>query len=217
MKQQLVLTLAGMLAIGGPLSSFAQKQAIDASVDRNEAISHFRYLASDELKGRDTMRSEIDIAARYIAEQFFRYGAKELPEAGGYFQHVPLKVSAPPAFGEVTLGSDTYVHGQDMLVLDGAELTGSYPMVVAGHGLAADLEGKDLSGKILVVRVGAPDRMTPSELFAAGREKMALAKAKGAVGIIELYNLPTTPWNLLVNYLNKPQLTLDNNPEPGEA
>src|SRR5690606_17596543 len=70
---------------------------------------------------------------------------------------------------------------------------------------------------ILVVRVGAPDRMTPSELFAAGREKMALAKSKGAVGIIEMYNLPTTPWNLLVNYLNKPQLTLDNNPDAGEA
>lgn len=208
---------AGMLALCSPISTFAQKQAIEASVERKEAISHFRYLASDELKGRDAMRPEIDIAARYIAEQFLRYGAKELPEADGYFQHVPLKVSAPPAFGELTLGNDTYVHGEDMLVLDGAELSGSYPMVVAGHGLAADLEGKDLAGKILVVRVGAPDRMTPSELFAAGREKMALAKSKGAVGIVELYNLPTTPWNLLVNYLNKPQLTLDNNPEEGEA
>lgn len=215
MKKQFILIIAGFF--GGVFSTFAQKEAIDASIDRKEAISHFRYLASDELRGRDAMRAEIDIAARYIAEQFWRHGAKELPEAEGYYQHVPLKVSAPPAFGELKLGEDTYVHGEDMLMLDGAELSGNYPMVVAGHGLAADLEGKDLKGKILVVRVGAPDRMTPSELFAAGREKMAMAKSKGAVAIIELYNLPTTPWNLLVNYLNKPQLTLDNNPNPGEA
>ena len=209
--------MAGIFALGGSISTFGQKQAIEAAVERKEAISHFRYLASDELKGRDAMRSEIDVAARYIAEQFLRYGAEELPEADGYYHPVPLKVSVPPTFGEVKFGTDTFTHGEDMLVLDGAELSGSYPMVVAGHGLAADLEGKDLKGKILVVRVGAPDRMTPSALFAAGREKMALAKSKGAVGIIEMYNLPTTPWNLLVNYLNKPQLTLDNNPDEGEA
>lgn len=209
--------MAGIFALGGSIATFGQKQAIEASVERKEAVSHFRYLASDELKGRDAMRSEIDVAARYISEQFLRFGAKELPEADGYYHHVPLKVSLPPTVGEVKLGTDTFAHGEDMLVLDGAELSGSYPMVVAGHGLEADLEGKDLKGKILVVRVGAPDRMTPSQLFAAGREKMALAKSKGAVGIIELYNLPTTPWNLLVNYLNKPQLTLDGDPEEGEA
>src|SRR5690554_6440252 len=217
MKKHLILTVAGIFALGGPISTFGQKQAIEASVERKEAISHFRYLASDELKGRDAMRSEIDVAARYIAEQFLRYGAKELPEADRYYHPVPLKVSVPPTVGDVKLGTETIVHGEDMLVLDGAELSGSYPMVVAGHGLAADLEGKDLQGKILVVRVGAPDRMTPSELFAAGRKKMALAKSKGAVGIIELYNLPTTPWNLLVNYLNKPQLTIDSNPNEDAA
>jgi hypothetical protein len=217
MKKHYILTMAALSLFGGSISTFAQKAAIDAAVEQKEAISHFRYLASDELKGRDAMRSEIDVAARYIAEQFLRYGAKELPGTDGYYHPVPLKVSVPPTFGEVKLGADTFTHGDDMLVLDGTELSGSYPMVVAGHGLAADLEGKDLNGKILVVRIGAPDRMSPSELFAAGREKMALAKSKGAVGIIELYNLPTTPWNLLVNYLNKAQLTLDNDPEAGEA
>lgn len=217
MKKNLILTFAGMLALGGSFSSFGQKQAVETAIDQKEAVSHFRYLAADELKGRDAMRPEIDVAARYIAEQFLRYGAQPLPEADGYYQHVPFKVTVPPTFGELKLGTVTYSHGEDMLVLDGAELTGNYPMVVAGHGLAEDLEGKDLQGKVLVVRVGAPDRMTPSQLFAAGREKMALAKAKGAVGLIELYNLPTTPWNLLVNYLNKPQLTIDSNPNEDAA
>src|SRR5690606_14786613 len=145
-----------------------------------------------------------------------KYGAKQLSDADGYYQLVPFKISTPPTLGEIKLGDSSYVHGKDMLVLEGAEFTGSYPMVVAGHGLEADLEDKDLKGKILVVRVGAPDQMNPSQLFAAGREKLALAKSKGAVGVIELYNLPT-PWNLLVNYLNKPQLTIDSNPNEEES
>jgi len=217
MKKNLILATVGILTLGCTVSVFGQKSAIEQSVEKREAMSHFRYLASDELKGRDAMRSEIDVAARYIAEQFLRYGAKEIQDADGYYQHVPLKSSVPPSFGELKLGENTFVHGEDMLVLDGDELSGSYPMIVAGHGLEADLEGKDIEGKILVVRVGAPDRMTPSELFAAGREKLALAKSKGAIGVIELYNLPTTPWNLLVNYLNRAQLTIDNSPEEQES
>ena len=37
----------------------------------NEALAPLRFLASDELMGRATTRSEIHIAARYISEQFY--------------------------------------------------------------------------------------------------------------------------------------------------
>ena len=37
----------------------------------NEALALLRFLASDELMGRATTRSEIHIAARYISEQFY--------------------------------------------------------------------------------------------------------------------------------------------------
>ncbi|MEX2591781.1 MAG: M28 family peptidase [Anditalea sp.] len=211
MKKNILLATAGLLTFGCSFSVNGQKQAIEKSIERKEAISHFRYLAADELKGRDAMRPEIDIAARYIAEQFWKYGARELPDAKDYYQPIPFHVSSPPTYGEIKMGDSTLLHGEDMLVLDGPEFTGNYPMVVAGHGLEKDLKGIDLTGKILVVRVGAPDRMSPSQLFAAGREKLALAQAKGAVGVIELYNLPTTPWSLLVNFLNKPQLTTNQN------
>lgn len=192
---------------GGNL--LAQKLLIDESIEKREAISHFRYLASDELKGRDAMRPEIDIAARYIAEQFWKYGASELEGTDGYYQAVPFKVSSPPTSGVIQWGDSTFVHGEDMLVLGGADFNGKHSLVVAGHGLEEDLKGLDLKGKILVVRVGVPDQMNPSQLFAAGRNKLALAQSMGAVGLIELYNLPTTPWSLLVNYLNKPQFSLD--------
>ena len=192
---------------------FAQKAAIDHQIEKKEAVSHFNFLASDELMGRDPIRPEINIAARYIAEQFERFGAKQIPGATGYFQQVPFRLSAPPKKGEIKLGEQTLFHGGEMLVLDGPDVHGTYDLVVAGYGLEADYEGKDVSGKLVVVRVGQPDRLSPADLFAAGREKLALAKSKGATGIIEMYNVPTTPWGLLANYLNKPTLTIDNNPE----
>lgn len=206
MKNKLLLFALVSLQGGNLL---AQKQLIEESIEKREAVSHFRYLASDELKGRDAMRPEIDIAARYIAEQFWKYGASELEGAEDYYQSVPFKVSSPPTQGVIQWGDSTYIHGEDMLVLGGSDFSGEYSMVVAGHGLEEDLEGLDVKGKILVVRVGAPDQMIPSQIFAAGRKKLALAQSMGAVGLIELYNLPTTPWSLLVNYLNKPQFSLD--------
>lgn len=197
--------------------SLAQKSAIDATITQEEAVSHFRYLAADELMGRDPARPEIDVAARYIAEQFRRYGAKPLPGANEFFQPVPFRYSAPPVTGELQVGSTSLSHGEDMLVLDGPDVSGTYELVVVGYGSEADYQGKNVAGKMVVVRVGQPNRLSPSDLFAAGREKLAIAKSKGAAGVIEMYNLPTTPWSLLVNYLNKSQLTLDYDPDGEDA
>ncbi|MBD8489388.1 M28 family peptidase [Echinicola sp. CAU 1574] len=205
MKKNLIFLALAITALL-PKKAEAQKSAIDNCILEKEAMSHFRYLASDELMGRDAARPEIDIAARYVSEQFWKYGAKAISD--NYFQSVPFRLSAPPSSGTLKLGSEELTQGQTILVLDGKSLEGSYEMVVAGYGLEEDLAGKDISGKILVVRVGGPEKMGPSQLFAAGRKKLALAQEKGAIALIEMYNLPTTPWTLLTNYLNKPQMTL---------
>jgi hypothetical protein len=97
-----------------------------------------------------------------------------------------------------------------MLVLDGPSLSGKFDLVVVGYGLESDYSGKDVKGKIVVTNVGAPNRLSPADLFSAGRDKISLAKSKGAKGLIEMYNVPTVPWNLVSNYLNRPQLTVDN-------
>ncbi|GGF45924.1 M28 family peptidase [Echinicola rosea] len=207
--------LAGFTLL--PFTSTAQKTAIDKSIEKKEAVSHFRYLAADELKGRDAARPEINIAGRYIAEQFRKYGATPIDPEGRYYQAVPMRLSAPPKTGQLQLGTEQLIQGESMLVLDGESLEGDYEMVVAGYGLEEDLEGKDVAGKILVVRVGGPEKMGPSQLFAAGREKLALAKEKDAVALIEMYNLQNPPWPLLLGYLNKPQLMLADGEEPKDA
>src|SRR5690606_3412825 len=97
MKKNVLLAMVGVLSLGCSITVFGQKNVIEQSIEQKEAISHFRYLASDELKGRDAMRSEIDVAARYISEQFLKYGAMELPNTKNYYHQVPLKVSIPPS------------------------------------------------------------------------------------------------------------------------
>ncbi len=190
--------------------SQAQKSSIESGFNEKEAISHFRYLASDELMGRDPIRPEIDAASRYISEQFWKYGAQQISGTNGYYQNIPFRLSSPPSKGTITLGKNSFEQGDGILVLDGPSLTGEFGLVVVGYGLEADYEGKNVEGKVVVTNVGAPNRLTPADLFSMGREKSTLAKSKGAIAIIEMYNVPTIPWNLVSNYLNRPQLTIDN-------
>ena len=195
----------------------AQKEDIDAIITKAEAVSHFKFLAADELMGRDPARPEIDVAALYIANQFEKYGAQPLEYLGSYYQPVPFRYSSPPSVGTIYWNTDTLQHGEELLVLAGDDIAGDVEAIVLGYGLEEDYENVEVAGKWVVVRVGAPDRLSPPQLFAAGREKMALARSKGAVGLIEMYNVPTTPWSLLVNYLNKPQLGLDTDPDADES
>src|SRR5690554_1751261 len=111
------------------LQGYGQKEEIEENLDRRTAISDFRFLASDELMGRDAMRSEIDVAARYIAEQFWKYEAKELDGAEGYYHTVPFKVSYPPVSGEIKMADRSFVLGKDLLVLAGEDQFGNYPVV----------------------------------------------------------------------------------------
>ncbi len=214
MQKQLTWLLCLFLPV---YQSLGQKAAIEESVDSLEAVSHFTFLASDELKGRDAARMEIDIAARYIKEQFRRFGAKPVDEDGSYYQFIPFRQSAPPTQGTVSFAEKTFNHGDDLLVLDGPDIDQELDMVYLGFGLEEDYAEKEVEGKVVMVKVGAPNRFNPTDLFAMGREKIRLAKSKGAAGLVELYNAPTTPWGLVVNFLNRPQMTLDENPDEEDA
>ncbi|WP_425638570.1 M28 family peptidase [Algoriphagus yeomjeoni] len=191
----------------------AQKKKIDKKFNERAAIADLTYLASDELKGRDPAAPEMSMAYDYISMQLQDAGAKPIPGADGYFQNVPFRLSSPPSKGEFTIGDSTYSQGVNLLVLDGQALSGTFELVDVGFGTPADFEGKDLTGKIAVSSVGAPDRMGPADLFSLGSEKTANAKKQGAVALIERFNIPSIPWELVANYLNRAQMTIDNGDE----
>lgn len=198
-----------MLALTFCAKAQNEKELIEKNFNEREAISSFRFLASDELMGRDPIRPEMDAASRFIAEQFWKYGAQELEGASGYYQKIPFRLSGPPQSGVLQLGEKTFRQGEEILVLDGSDFEGSHEVVVLGYGLESDYEGKDVKGKIVVTNVGEPGKLSPSDLFSGGRKKLALAKEKGAVALIEIFNVPTLPWQMASNFLNRAQLTID--------
>lgn len=209
-----VLGLALMLSVS--VGAQAQHKKINRAFDEKQAISHLTYLASDELMGRDPMRPEMELAYTYIAKELEAAGAKTLPGADGYYQNIPFKLSSPSNKGSFNVGDITYQLGEDLLVLDGESYIGKHEVVDVGYGLEQDYAGKDLKGKIAIAMVGAPDKMSPSALFSTGKEKAEIAKAHGAVALIERFNIPSVPWNLMSNFLNRSQLGFDTGEKAGQ-
>lgn len=197
------------LLLGISVSVMAQKKSIEKNFDEKQAVADLTYLTSDELMGRDPARSEISLAYSYIEKTLKEAGAKTIPGADGYFQNIPFKISSPPSKGIVTIGDSTFKQGITLLVLDGESITGEFDIVDVGFGLESDYKGKDLKGKIAISNVGAPDRMSPSDLFSLGAEKSAIAKEHGAVALIERFNIPSVPWQLVTNFLNRTQMGVD--------
>ncbi|WP_057936589.1 M28 family peptidase [Algoriphagus resistens] len=187
----------------------AQKKKIEKKFDEKAAIADLTYLTSDELKGREPSYPEMALAYDYIAMQLEDAGAKPVPGADGYFQNIPFRLSSPPSKGKITIGDSTYSQGGNLLVLDGESLSGTFELVDVGFGTPSDFEGKDLTGKIAVSSVGAPDKMNPADLFSLGSEKTENAKKQGAVALIERFNIPSIPWQLIANYLNRDQMGID--------
>jgi len=201
------ITLSLLLATGS--FTFAQKQDIEKNFDGKAAISEFTYLASDELMGRDPARPEMKLAYTFIADQLKAAGATPVPGAEGFYQNIPFRLSAPPKSGTIKIGNSVFNQGQNMLVLDGKSFSGTYELVDVGYGLEADFAGKDLQGKIAVANAGAPDKLTPNQLFSEGRGKTLRAQEAGAIALIERFNVPSIPWQLVSGFLNRTQLSVD--------
>lgn len=197
------------LTLGLNLSLHAQKQSIEAQFSAQEAIAQFTYLSSDALMGRDPIRAEMKLAYTYIAQELKKAGAKPLPGANGYYQDIPFTLSSPPSRGSVKMGDFTFSQGQNLLVLDGNSFSGTVEVVDLGFGSAEEFAGKEVKGKIVITNVGAPNKFSPNQLFSEGRAKALRASEAGAVALIERFNVPSVPWQLVAGFLNRSQLGLD--------
>ena len=206
MKKIALLLFAGLVC--SP-SLFAQKLDIEKRFASKDAISQFTYLASDALMGRDPIRPEMKLAYTFIVQELEKAGAKPLPGGNGYYQDIPFNLSSPPTKGSVQLGNFSFSQGQNLLVLEGNSFSGTYEVVEIGFGSVEEFAGKDLKGKIAISNIGAPNKFSPNQLFAEGRAKAKRAKEAGAVALIERFNVPSVPWQLVSGFLNRPQMGLD--------
>jgi Zn-dependent M28 family amino/carboxypeptidase len=173
--------------------------------------AHVRFLASDELRGRETGSPEHRRAAEYVASQLVSQG---LAPGGtqGFLQKVPFHVRTVKEDGcslaivregrpePVKLGEEAFF---GMRIEHAPHIDA--PLAFVGYGLTVPEEGYDdlapvdLKGRVAVLFTGGPEGI-PGPLVAhhqsAGERWKSLEKA-GAVGIVAIQNPRGTdvPWD----------------------
>jgi hypothetical protein len=171
-----------------------------AQISPTDMKEWLTYLSSDELQGRQVFTEGYGLAAAYVADRLQQWGVKPLGDDGTYFENVKLKgyrvtrnstvdvtVNGQPTTfkqGEhVTFGVNS--GGHQTLAFTGAEFI--------GYGTPADLQGRDLKGKLVVVM---PNLVAAG---GAGRGRgraggpAALAVAAGAGAVVTFSPAPTPP------------------------
>lgn len=168
--------------------------------DQSAFRAHVMFLASDAMKGREAGTGEYDIAAQYVAAQFYTVGLRPAGAAGNYLQPVPLIGYKPADKGDFVLTprrgtpaplafGDDYVPAGDPTA---ATTVRNAPVVFVGQGLVAaryrrnDYHGVDVRGRIVAFTDGASGITDPEERahFAKADTKAVLAAARGAVGVL---------------------------------
>src|SRR5437868_14718225 len=90
-----VFRIAGLLMLATAAAANAQSATeaarAAATITAADVKAHIAYIASDELKGRDTPSPGPEAAAKYIAEHFKTWGWKPAGDSGTYIQRSPYQ------------------------------------------------------------------------------------------------------------------------------
>ena len=207
-----------------PASAHLPPAAIGAlqKIDPEHIRANVRFLSHDLLEGRGTGQRGGDIAAEYIATQFWLNGLNPAGDTGTFFQNVPMVGITPSP--ETTFEFDLR-HGDAMqlkpldqyVAYDQTEHASDdidSEIVYVGYGIEApeyqwdDYKGVDVRGKVLLMLVNEPSSDDPKffkgpALTYYGRwtYKYEEAARKGAVGVILIHksDMASYPWEVVRN------------------
>lgn len=202
-----------LLILPGLALAQSDKELTEETVQKSTIEGHIYFLASDELKGRGTGTEGIDIAAKYIATSFRRYGVAQVPGADEYFQHLDMvNLSYPTMVG--VQGGEVPVEGSDVLVIAGQNITHEGELVYLNYGTEKDFRKKDLAGKVVVVKAGTAEDQGMNAVQTTTAEKVNRATDAGAVGLVQLTNIPEAQWGQVEGYMKRDRLS--NTPKEGD-
>lgn len=202
MKNSLQILFLCVFVMIGSAALSAQMSRIKSTIGQTEAESHLRFLTADELRGRNTGTIEHNIAGRYIAEQFRKYGLEPLGDSeGDYKQKVSLYDAFPPSAGSVTIMDMEFDLKTDIGFVNGVNGKAEGPMVYIQD--ENELESVDLQDKMVVMVVrNARESLTNTSRV----EKM---KKGGAAGLIEIYGPGQQfPWRAVAGFLNRQKMNV---------
>ncbi len=196
MKVRLSNTALALLAMCA--LAYAGEDAVTSSAEitEGEMRAHVRYLASDELEGRDTGSQGERLAGEYLAQAFARYGLEPVGEDGTYF--LPFEVAGDARLTRARLRMEhggfyrEFEVGKDASVFS---FSGSgeldVPVVFAGYGITDpqrdydDYAGLDVTGKaVLILRHEPREQGARFSAHAHFTTKAMNARKHGAVAMI---------------------------------
>lgn len=192
MKNLFLLGL--MLSFVTGLYAQTEIEKVSETVNKSTIEGHIYFLADDLLKGRETGTPENKIAASYLANSLRSYGVKPNPITGTYYQEVHLQKVSPPTGILFQLDGVEY---KKKVALQQGKIAYSGDVINVGYGLAEDYKGKNVSKKVVLVMGGSAKDNSPRGAFGLRKTKAELAKAAGAIGIIELLKVDTRIWGFI--------------------
>lgn len=191
------------LLFTGPLSA--------AEISPQQYLSHIKYLASPEMRGRGDGTPQLEKASQYIEKQFRAF--RLAPVGGSYLQEFPVTTNArigpKNSFEFVDEGKTHRLKAGEQFTPFNFSSSGaiSGTMVFAGYGITAkeynydDYAGIDAKGKIVLLLRHEPQEMDDKSVFAGKAltshsefaNKAINAKLHGAIGVILINDAPNHP------------------------
>jgi hypothetical protein len=186
------LLLSGALMMGMMMPAMAQNPAqvkYANTITVEDLTKHLTYLASDEMKGRDTGSPEGKIAAQYLAD-FYKGLGLTGPVSGSYFQNVPL---VSTNFTKVTLqiGKAKLVENTDFVFTGDGNMAKAAKADLVFLGLVTDenLAKVDVKGKLVGLwAVGVRSNDLVTKVMDAGAAGIVIVTMEGQANFDRIAN-----------------------------
>jgi hypothetical protein len=184
-------------------------------------------LSSPEMQGRGTMQPGGDKAANWIADRFQKLGLKPVGDKGSYLQKIEFKETVLTPDTTFQAGDETFKLGSDYafaplpFAKENKDVSGD--MVFIAYGIQSqsikrdDLQGIDVSGKVVVMIDGPPANI-PEEAWEKANAKINILVGlirKGAAGIVVIgHGREKEPLETIIDYLGRRNISMgDKNEE----
>ena len=191
------------------LIAFAQSEAdlVRSTVHKSDIESHIYFLASDELKGRETGSNELDIASAYIANYLKRFNIKPAGDNGSFYQNVPMQKSSAAKIISLRLNDNS---GDKFLSIAVNNINFTGEAVYLNYGSQEDFEKNEVQGKLVIVKAGNAETKDVRSKYGQAGAKRELAKAAGAAGLIEMIDIEQKTYDGYAHYFNESKTSLKN-------
>nr|WP_287938606.1 M28 family peptidase [Algoriphagus sp.] len=190
MNKGLLFSGALMMGLMTPVLAQNPTQVKYANTITVEDLTkHLTYLASDEMKGRDTGSPEGKIAAQYLAD-FYKGLGLSAPVNGSYFQNVPL---VSTNFTKVTLqiGKAKLVENTDFVFTGDGNMAKAAKADLVFLGLVTDenLTKVDVKGKLVGLwAVGVRSNDLVNKVMDAGAAGIVIVTMEGQANFDRIAN-----------------------------